>query len=154
MLSPYVHPGDTVLDIGPGRGYFTIPMARLAGETGRVIAIDIQQPMLDRVRINAEKAGVSERITCSLVHDSDLGLNAEVDFVLAFWMVHEVPDKEDFLRSIHSALKPAKKLLIAEPYLHVSKTMLDDTVRIAQKVGFMVIDTPEYFFSRSAVLQK
>jgi ubiquinone/menaquinone biosynthesis C-methylase UbiE len=154
MLSRYVKPGNTVIDIGPGQGYFSIPMAHMVGETGRIIDIDIQQQMLDRVKAKAEKAGVAGRITCTLVHNADLGLKDEADFVLAFWMVHEVPEKTIFLKNIYEALKSGKKLLIAEPYLHVSKIMMDETIQIALSIGFNLVDMPKYFFSRSVVLQK
>ncbi len=154
MLSRYVKPGNTVIDIGPGQGYFSIPMAHMVGETGRIIDIDIQQQMLDRVKAKAEKAGVAGRITCTLVHNADLGLKDEADFVLAFWMVHEVPEKTIFLKNIYEALKSGKKLLIAEPYLHVSKKMMDETIQIALSIGFNLVDMPKYFFSRSVVLQK
>lgn len=154
MLSRYVKSEDTVVDIGPGQGYFSIPMAHMVGDNGRIIAIDIQQQMLDRLKAKAEKAGVAGRITCTLVHDADFGLKNEADFVLAFWMVHEVPEKKIFLKNIYAALKSGKKLLIAEPYLHVSKKMMEETVQTALNIGFNLVDTPKYFFSRSVVLQK
>jgi len=47
ILGSYVRYGDTVLDIGPGMGYFTIPLAGLVGPSGLVIAADVQQRMLD-----------------------------------------------------------------------------------------------------------
>lgn len=41
ILEPYVKPGISCLDVGPGMGFFTLPMARLTGESGRVIAVEI-----------------------------------------------------------------------------------------------------------------
>ena len=66
ILRPYIKPGWTVLDVGPGMGYFTIPMARLVGDTGKVIAADVQQKMLDGLDHRAFKAGVQERIKLQL----------------------------------------------------------------------------------------
>ena len=66
ILRPYIKQGWTVLDIGPGMGYFTIPMARLVGDTGKIIAADLQQEMLDGVDHRAYKAGVQERIKLQL----------------------------------------------------------------------------------------
>jgi len=154
IIAGFVHPGDTVVDIGPGQGYFSIPMARIVGEQGRIIAIDIQKQMLDALAAKAEKSGVAKRITCTLVYNADLGLNADADFILAFWMVHEVPDKEIFLKSLYSVLKPGKRLLIAEPYLHVSKKMMEETEQISLSIGFTIVDRPSIFFSRSVILQK
>jgi len=71
-LSPYVKHGDTVINIGPGMGYFTIPLARLVGPTGHVIAIDIQTKMLSALARRAEKCKVSERITPCLAYLKEL----------------------------------------------------------------------------------
>jgi ubiquinone/menaquinone biosynthesis C-methylase UbiE len=154
IISQYIEYGDTVIDVGPGQGYFSIPMAKIVGEHGRIIVIDIQQQMLDILRAKAERAGVAERITYTLVRNANFGLKVEADFILAFWMVHEVPDKEIFFTSIYAALKQGKKLLIAEPYLHVSKRMMEETIHIALKIGFRIVDKPTIFFSRSIVLVK
>ena len=49
ILSPYIRPGFTAINVGPGMGFFTVAMCRLAGKEGRVIAADLQQKMLDGV---------------------------------------------------------------------------------------------------------
>lgn len=51
ILSPYVKKGMTVLDMGAGPGFFSIPLARMVGETGHVVACDLQQGMLDRIAV-------------------------------------------------------------------------------------------------------
>ena len=105
ILSPYVHPGDRVIDIGPGMGYFTIPLARLVGPKGHVIAIDVQEKMLSALRSRAKKNGVSERIEAHLASQKSLGNHEPVDFILAFWMAHEVPDQSSFFREIRDLFK-------------------------------------------------
>ena len=62
ILSPYISEGMTVLDVGPGMGFFTIPAARMVGNSGRVIAVDLQEKMLKSLVKRAEKAGVAGRI--------------------------------------------------------------------------------------------
>jgi len=96
MLSPYVQTGDTAIDIGPGMGYFTIPMAKLVEPTGHVVAIDVQAKMLSALVRRTNKWGVSERITPYLAKADSLGSHPKADFILAFYMVHEVRDKERF----------------------------------------------------------
>ncbi|MFH0919207.1 MAG: class I SAM-dependent methyltransferase [Fibrobacterota bacterium] len=154
IMGAYIKPGDTILDIGPGQGYFSIPMARMAGETGRVIAVDIQKKMLDALIARAGKAGLAERISPKLVTGTEYGLKSEVDFALAFWMVHEVPDKNALLQSIHTAMKDKALFLIAEPLLHVTNRMMEETIAVAQTVGFKVEDRPKIFFSRGVLLRK
>ena len=62
ILSPYVGSGMTVLDIGPGMGFFTLPMARLVGPAGKVVCADVQPKMLDALRRRAAEAGLADRI--------------------------------------------------------------------------------------------
>ena len=154
ILKPYVKPGWTVLDVGPGMGYFTIPLARLVGDTGKVIAADIQQQMLDSLDHRAFKAGVQERIKLQLTKSDSIGVSEPIDFCLAFWMVHEVPDRSRFLSEITSKLKPEGLMLIAEPRIHVSKEHFAKTLEIAKSAGLSVTDTPKIFLSYTALLKK
>jgi ubiquinone/menaquinone biosynthesis C-methylase UbiE len=154
ILSGYVRPGDTVLDIGPGKGYFTIPLCRLVGEQGRVIALDIQSEMLSAIAKRAKRHGMGTNLELKLLVGLDFDLAVLADFALAFWMVHEVPDKQDFLRQIFQHLKSGGRLLIAEPFLHVTKPMLAETCAIAQTVGFEVLSQPRIFFSHAVLLGK
>jgi len=55
ILSPYVREGMTVLEPGPGMGFFTIPLARLVGPSGRVIAVDLQPKMIESLKRRAAK---------------------------------------------------------------------------------------------------
>jgi ubiquinone/menaquinone biosynthesis C-methylase UbiE len=50
ILRPYVHDGQTVLEPGPGMGFFTLELARLVGARGRVVAVDVQPKMLDKLK--------------------------------------------------------------------------------------------------------
>ena len=154
ILRPYIKPGWTVLDVGPGMGYFTIPLARLVGDKGKVIAADIQHQMLDSLDHRAFKAGVQERIKLRLTKTDSIGLSESIDFCLAFWMVHEVPDRGRFLGEIASKLKPDGLMLIAEPRIHVSKEHFAKTLEIAKSAGLAVTDTPKIFLSHTAMLKK
>src|SRR5512137_583338 len=62
ILGRYIEPGQTVLDLGCGSGTFTIAMARMIGEAGKVIAVDVQDEMLQIVRQKAVKEGLDSRI--------------------------------------------------------------------------------------------
>ena len=66
MLAGHVRAGMTVLEPGPGMGFFTLELARLVGGSGRVIAVDIQPRMLDGLRRRAAKAGVLDRVDARL----------------------------------------------------------------------------------------
>jgi len=151
-LHPYVTEGITVLDIGPGMGYFTIPLARMVGPKGRVIAADIQPEMLQTLRKRAKRHGVDQRITIHLCKNDSLGLDVEVDFVLAFWMLHEVPNPVSFFKEVRSLLKTTGKLLVSEPIIHVTSKKYAESIAVAIANGFEVIAEPKIFLSRSVVL--
>ena len=65
IFGDYVKEGMTAIDIGCGPGMFTLAMAAIVGDTGTVIAVDIQQEMLDLVRKKAERKGFVSRIRFS-----------------------------------------------------------------------------------------
>jgi ubiquinone/menaquinone biosynthesis C-methylase UbiE len=152
-LMPYIKEGDKILDIGPGKGYFTIPIADIVGPNGKVIAADIQESMLNSLRKRADKFGVTSQIDFHLARPNSLLLNEKVDFALAFWMLHEVKDQKRFLSEIKNVLKKKGKLLIAEPNIHVTEKMFNKSLDIAAELGFNTIEIPKIFFSRAVILQ-
>ena len=151
ILSPFVHQGDTAIDIGPGMGYFTIPLAELTGHTGCVIAIDIQPKMLSMLMQRAKKKCVSERIKTHLAGPDSIGFHEKADFILAFWMVHEVPDQRRFLSEIRNLMKPEGLFLLVEPLIHVSKKSFSQTLEMAKGLGLFIKESPKISMSRSAL---
>lgn len=154
ILGPYLQEGMTVADIGCGMGYFSIAMAKMVGEKGAVISADLQQEMLDRVRKRAGKAGVAERIRTVRASADDIRIEGPVDFVLVFWMVHEVKDIPRFFGQVSSVLKPGGKVLYAEPRLHVTGRRFQEILGYAGQAGFRVSDAPPVRLSRAALLSK
>ena len=153
ILGGHIEPGQTVLDLGCGSGTFTIAMARMVGETGKVIAVDVQDEMLQMVKQKAVKEGLDSRVITHKSEPDRIGISVKVDFALAFYMVHEVPDAKAFLKEIASLLKPNGKLLIVEPLFHVSASSFKNTVDAARSAGLKPISEPRIRFSRSVLLQ-
>jgi ubiquinone/menaquinone biosynthesis C-methylase UbiE len=155
VLRPFVRPGNTVLDVGCGPGYFTTAMAKLVGENGLVIAADIQEWMLERVRRRVEKAGLLERVRPHLARPDSLDIPSDrVDFALAFWVVHEVPDKERLFSEILACLVPGGILLLVEPRLHVHAKAFAEIAGTATRVGFVSAGPAPIRFSRAVLLLK
>jgi ubiquinone/menaquinone biosynthesis C-methylase UbiE len=75
MLSPFVREGMTVLEPGPGMGFFTLPLAQMVGPSGRVVAVDIQPKMLSELRRRAEKVGLAGRIDTRLAERDHMPLD-------------------------------------------------------------------------------
>ena len=154
LLTPYVKPGMTAVDIGCGMGYFTIPLARLTGPGGKVIAIDLQQRMLDALMRRGAKAGIASRIIPHRCQKESLGIEGPADFALAFWMAHEVPDKPRFFREIFVFLKQGGRLLLVEPKYHVALPSLERTLAVCREVGFRLLDEPVVALSRAVLMGK
>jgi ubiquinone/menaquinone biosynthesis C-methylase UbiE len=151
ILSPYLHKGDKAIDIGPGMGYFTIPLAQLVGYTGCVTAIDIQPKMLSVLVSRADKKGVAEIIKTHLASPESLGFHEKADFILAFWMAHEVPDQRRFLSEIRNLMKPQGLFLLVEPVIHVSKKNFARAIETAKELEFVVKESPKISMSQSAL---
>lgn len=154
ILRPYIEEGMTVLDIGCGPGFFSIDMAQMVGNSGRVIASDLQEGMLQKVRDKIKGTELEERITLHKCEENKIGVSEHVDFVLLFYMVHEVPNKEEFFNEIGTLLRPNGHVLIVEPPFHVSKSEFEETVRKARDAGFTDVEGPNVLFSKTVILKK
>ena len=152
VLAPFLRPGMTVMDFGCGMGMFSIAMARLVGVAGRVVAIDLQQRMLDVLQKRAAKAGVADRIQTHRAPADSIGIDVRVDFALAFYSAHEVPDPQRLFREIHGCLRSEAKLLLVEPVGHVTAARFQDMLILAEQAGLTIAERPDVRWSRAAAL--
>jgi ubiquinone/menaquinone biosynthesis C-methylase UbiE len=138
-------------------GFFTLELARRVGASGRVVVADIQPKMLDRLKRRAGKAGVLDRVIARLASPESLNvsdLKDQVDFALAFAVVHEMPDMICFFKETAQVLTSGASLLLAEPAGHVSATQFDNELAAAAQAGLTIIDRPAVPRSRAALLKK
>lgn len=154
ILRSFIQNSMKVADIGCGPGFFTIPMAELVGETGRVHAYDVQQDMLDKLAVKIDGTELAQRIIPHCCSADSMELEPDLDLILGFFMVHEVPDRKQLMEEVFRALAPAGVFLLSEPYIHVSKNDFHDTIRLARDTGFQVRNGPKIFFGRSVTLNK
>jgi ubiquinone/menaquinone biosynthesis C-methylase UbiE len=157
ILAPYIREGMTVLEPGPGMGFFTLELARRVGASGRVIAVDIQPKMIERLKRRAAKAELIERIDARVARSDSMQLNGlgnSVDFVLAFAVVHEMLDAATFFAEAAETMKPVARMLLAEPSGHVSKEEFEAELEMARRAGLEVEAIPPIRRSRTAVLRK
>jgi len=157
ILDGYVHDGMTVLEPGPGMGFFTLELLRRVGSRGRVIAVDVQPKMLARLARRAEKARLLDRLDARIAAAESMGLAdlaGSVDFTLAFAVVHEFPDAGEFFRQVSAASKAGATLLLAEPSGHVKAEQFDSQLEAAARCGLEIQSRPSIPRSLSALLRK
>jgi ubiquinone/menaquinone biosynthesis C-methylase UbiE len=109
-----VKPGDKVCDLGCGNGFYTLKLARLVGDSGKVIAVDIQREMLELLKDQAKIEGVNniEPVLGTIV-DPKLAKES-VDLVLLVDVYHEFSHPEQMLAAIRASLKPGGRVALAE----------------------------------------
>jgi ubiquinone/menaquinone biosynthesis C-methylase UbiE len=157
ILAPYVRAGMCVLEPGPGMGFFTIEIARLVGSSGRVVAVDVQPRMIEALRRRARKAGLADLIDARTVSPGSMelsDLDAAVDFVFAFAVVHEMPSSASFFLEAARAMKPGAGLLLAEPAGHVSEEEFQEEIAAAKAHGIGLIDRPPLKGCVAALMRK
>jgi ubiquinone/menaquinone biosynthesis C-methylase UbiE len=152
ILKPFINKGMTVLDVGCGPGFFSIEIAKLLSGSGKVIAADLQQGMLDKVNKKIRGTELEPLIELHKCEDTKIGVTENADFVLAFYMIHEVPDQEKLFEELKSILKPGGKVFIVEPKFHVTKKAFEVMLSNLKNMGFEVMEKPKVFFSRTVVL--
>jgi ubiquinone/menaquinone biosynthesis C-methylase UbiE len=154
ILKPYIKEGMTVLDFGCGPGYFTIELAQMVGESGKVIAVDLQEGMLQKLKDKTNGTELETRIILHKCEENKIDYKENVDFVLAFYVVHEIPNQQGLFEELQTIIKPNGKLFIVEPPFHVSKNAFAETITKATKAGFTEVEKPKVLFNKTVVLKK
>ncbi len=155
ILSPYVRQGMKVLDVGCGPGFFSVELAKMVGKTGKVYCVDLQEGMLQKLQDKIYGTPLEKIIELIKCEQDEILVPEKTDFILAFYMVYEVPDKNKFFESMKNILNKNGEFLIVEPKLfHVSKKEFNSTIVKAEAVGFKAEKGPHLFLSISSILKK
>jgi tRNA A58 N-methylase Trm61 len=157
ILAPYVREGMTVLEPGPGMGFFTLELARLVGPAGRVVAVELQPKMLDGLKRRAARSKLLDRIEARMVESNSMrasDLAGKVDFALAFALVHELPFPVHFFAELVATLKPDARVLFAEPAGHVKPEQFQAELKAAEQAGLIPMEHPSIRRSLTVLLKK
>src|SRR5678815_4248715 len=106
------------------------------------------------VQRRVARAGLQDRVKFHVCEREHIGLSIHVDFVLAFWMVHEVPNSAALFVEMHGALNPDGKLLLVEPKLHVRQRDFENEVNTALKAKLKLVARPSVRLSQAALFAK
>jgi ubiquinone/menaquinone biosynthesis C-methylase UbiE len=154
ILKPYIKKGMTVLDLGCGPGFFSVTLAQLVSESGRVIAVDLQEGMLKKLKEKIKGTELENRITLHKCEKDKISFSGKVDFVLAFYVVHEITEQDKLFTELITILKQNGQLLIVEPPFHVSKKAFEETIKKVKAAGFTEVERPKVMFNKAVVFKK
>ncbi|HEY3353567.1 MAG TPA: methyltransferase domain-containing protein [Polyangia bacterium] len=145
LLGPHVRPGMTVLDVGCGFGFFSLPLARLVGPSGRVLCLDVEPRAIAGLTRRARAAGLAERIEARVCEPRALGLAdraGTVDLVLVMHALHELEDLPGFLAQATALLEPAGRMLLVEPPGHVTPERFAAELQACRAAGLRELHDP------------
>ncbi|WP_406656118.1 class I SAM-dependent methyltransferase [Methanolobus sp. ZRKC2] len=154
ILAPYIKEGMDVLEVGCGPGFFTLDMAWMVGKSGKVVAVDLQEGMLEQVQEKISGSEIEQNIELHRCTGDSIGVSGSFDLAFLFYIVHELPDREAFFTEMVSLLKDGGRVYIEEPPFHVSKKEFEESLEIAAEAGLTAVDRPNRFPDKAAVLQK
>jgi ubiquinone/menaquinone biosynthesis C-methylase UbiE len=143
LLQP--EPGTKVLDAGCGPGRLTLPLARTVGAQGEVVALDIQDEMLARVRAKVEEAGLQNVQYLRAALGEGKLPQAYFDYAVLVTVLGEIPDQVAALKEIYGALKPGGVLSVTEVIFDPHFQSRATVVNAAQAAGFQ----EKAFYGRS-----
>ena len=153
ILDGLVTSGQTAADIGCGPGFFTVPLAKMVGKNGTVIAADLQAEMLEKLRAKAKRQNITNTIKYHLCEPERIGITEKFDFILAFYMVHEVPSPDAFFQESRSMVNLGGRLLFVEPKFHVSRREFQAMIELAETAGWCPQSYPKILLSRAVLLR-
>lgn len=154
ILSPYIKEGITVLDMGCGPGFFTVEIAKMIGPEGKVLAADLQEGMLQKLKNKINGTYLEDRIKLIQCEKNKINVTDKVDFVLAFFVIHEIPDKKSLFKKLKEILNDEGQILIVEPkYFHVSQKAFGSTLKIVEDAGLRFYQGPKLPITQTAILK-
>jgi ubiquinone/menaquinone biosynthesis C-methylase UbiE len=129
-------PGETVLELGTGPGVFSLEAARMVGPRGRLLCVDIQPRMIEKVEARLREAGatnVETRVASAYTLPAEAG---SIDRAFLVTVLAEIPDQARALRELHRVLKPGGVLSITEEFPDPDYPFAAETIRRVEPEGF------------------
>jgi ubiquinone/menaquinone biosynthesis C-methylase UbiE len=149
-----IQPGMTVLEVGPGNGRYTVETARRVGSSGKVIAIDIEPKMIERVSQRAQAEGVTNLETrVANVYNLPFE-DGMFDAIYMITVVSEIPEPERAMQEFQRVLSPSGTLAFSELLTDPDYPRAQTLIRMAEKADFRLQKRLGNFFSYTLVFEK
>jgi ubiquinone/menaquinone biosynthesis C-methylase UbiE len=133
-----IEPGMTVLEVGPGNGTYTVATARRVGARGKVVTIDIEPKMIERVKRRAETESVDNiEAKVADVYDLPFG-DGTFDAIYMIAVIGEIPEPDKAMREFHRALSPSGTLALSEFLQDPDYPRAGTLIRKAASAGFQL----------------
>jgi ubiquinone/menaquinone biosynthesis C-methylase UbiE len=141
-----LHPGMTFADIGCGQGFFTVPAAKIVGDSGKVYASDISEPNIQKLREKVASEKLKNVILETGKAEDLILCSACADIVFFGIVLHDFEDPRKVLANAHSMLKPFGKLIDLDwskesseigPPLHI-RFSEEKAIQLIESSGFHV----------------
>jgi len=109
-----IKPGDTVADIGAGEGYFTVPLARAVGPSGRVFAVDVDDAKLDALRASVAASGQRNVTVVRGEYADPLLPDGAIDLVFSCNTFHHIDARIAYFDRLKSDIAPGGRVVIVD----------------------------------------
>lgn len=135
-----LRPGEHVLEVGCGPGVYTVQAAPRLEPDGQLLAVDLQQEMVDRASERIRNAGLDNvEIHVADAHHLPLE-DASVDRAFLVGVLPEIPDPQGALDELRRVLRPDGTLSISEGFLDPDYRFASETIRQVQQGGFALVE--------------
>ena len=149
-----IEPGMIVLEVGPGNGTYTMATARRVGEHGKVITIDIEPKMIERVKIRAQIEGINN-LEARVADVFELPFqDGYFNAVYMIAVIGEIPTPERAMREFYRVLSPQGTLSFSELFMDPDYQLAGSIERKAYSVGFQLKEKVGNFFYYTLIFEK
>lgn len=107
-------PGQNIVDIGSGGGYFTLRFSKIVGKKGKIYAVDTNPEFLGYIKINAKEKGLDNIITTFTTEDKVDLPEKSIDFIFMRNVTHHLPNRVKYFSNFKNFLKPNGKIIVIE----------------------------------------
>jgi ubiquinone/menaquinone biosynthesis C-methylase UbiE len=149
-----IEPGMMVLEVGPGSGTYTMASARRVGKDGKLVTIDIEPKIIDRVQRRAEAEGITN-IEARVADIYDLPFDdGAFDLIYMIAVIGEIPEPTRAMSEFYRVLSPAGTLVFSEVLPDPDYPLAGTLVRRVTTAGFRLRRRIGGFFYYTLIFEK